>query len=103
MIHHLLYIQISDTRCRYVQTNYADAQLPFDILRVVIKRFVKDMMDNWHKSFNKVCAIHAERGFVRPEKHFGFLTTLDDFMARYLPEKDSVKTWDVPVINLRNK
>jgi hypothetical protein len=83
------FYKVSETRTRYVQIVYTNIHLP-DIADHLFNSIAKTRCKNHHKAYLSIIANKDE--FYRTKDEM-MLALEKDFSERYLPTKDSVKTW----------
>jgi hypothetical protein len=85
--------KISDSMCRYVHAVYADVKIKMGL--TLFKMVMKKREEGIHEGFLAVCKLHKLHGFSQREKDGGLMTSLNEYRARYLPNENSVKTWEI--------
>jgi hypothetical protein len=86
--------KINSKKMRYVHCVYAD--LKNNMISSLFRTAMKKRETGLHQGFMQVCKLAQENGFPRPQNDCGLLTSLDDFMAKYLStDSTGVKTWDI--------
>jgi hypothetical protein len=89
--------KISEDKCRYVHSIYADIKLKMGLsmFKMVMKKREKGI----HQGFLAVCQqlakVNKETPLSDRSEKNGVMKTFDDYMTKYLPNEESIKTWDL--------